>query len=221
MAVFSGLTLGCAVYRPKAPLPSTFHNQMLADVAQPKLLAEYNAMPATNDQEIKTKVARRNQVIQELVTLVDQNYEVFESRYYGSDATVNFAGDVANLGLTGVSAVTGSAHLKSVLSAIAAGSTGIKTSYLKNYFDGQTRSAVVQTMRSLRATELATIQDENHMKAALSDYSLEQGLSDIEAYYNAGTIIGALQSIAGTAGTQQKDAQAAQKANSTKSQRFQ
>src|SRR5438105_8898438 len=91
------------------------------------------------------------------------------------------------IGLTGVSSVTGTAHLKSVLSAIATGTTGIKTSYLKNYYDSQARAAVVQKMRALRATELATIEDNTHMKAGVTEYSLEAGLADIEAYYNAGT----------------------------------
>jgi hypothetical protein len=33
------------------------------------------------------------------------------------------------------------------------------------------------------------------MKTAVTAYSLEAGLADITAYYNAGTIIGALQSM--------------------------
>jgi hypothetical protein len=193
---------------------------MLADVSQPNLLAVYNALPDGNDAQVKTKVARRNQILQELITIVDQNYEAFEARYYGSDASVNFAGDVVNLGLTGVSSVTGTAHLKSVLSAIATGTTGIKTSYQKNYFDQQTRAAVVQQMRALRASALTTLQDENHMKAGLTAYSLEQGLSDIDDYYNAGTIIGALQAIAQSAGDKQKQAQTDQKKNSPKKQAF-
>jgi hypothetical protein len=194
---------GCAMYKPKMPLPATYRTQMLADVSQPNLLQQYNAMPQATEAEAAAKVARRNQILQELITLVDQNYSVFEGRYYGSDASVNFTGDVINLGLTGVSSVTGTAHLKSVLSAIATGTTGIKISYLKNFYDQQTRSAVVQKMRALRATALATIQDANHMKAGVTSYSLEAGLSDIEGYYNAGTIIGALQAIAETAGTEQ------------------
>ena len=156
----------CASYKPKAYVPkSTFKNQYLSDLKSPTLLQTYNAMPQGSDAEKQSKVARRNQILQELITLVDENYSVFEDKYYGSDASVNFAGDVANLGLTGVSSVTGTAHLKSVLSAIATGTTGIKTSYQKNFFDQQTRSAVVQKMRAGRATQLALIQDQNHMKA--------------------------------------------------------
>jgi hypothetical protein len=198
-------------------------------------------MPQGTDAEKQAKVSRRNQILTELIALIDQNYSVFEDRYYGSDASVNFAGDVANLGLTGVSSVTGTAHLKSVLSAIATGTTGIKTSYQKNFFDQQTRSAVVQKMRAGRATQLALIQDQDHMKApvacpidgcptaaatdgsaahTVAPYSLETGLSDVDQYFQAGTIIGALQAIATSAGDDQTKAKTKQKSNSTSRQMF-
>ncbi len=232
------LSVSCTMYKPKPYIPpSVFKNQYLADVSTPNLLQSYNAMPQGTDAEKQAKVARRNQILQELIALIDNNYAVFESRYYGSDASVNFAGDVANLGLTGISSVTGTAHLKSVLSAIAAGSTGIKTSYEKNFYDQQTRSAVVEKMRATRATQLALIQDQNHMKAPVicpaagcpapagggtpvAPYSLETGLSDVQAYYQAGTIIGALQDIAKSAGKEQDTASQQQQKNGTAQQLY-
>jgi hypothetical protein len=254
------LVSSCARYKPKSYVPpSLLKNQYLADVTSKTLLHDYNAMPAptptpdTSDAAAKrqAKVDRRNQILIELIALIDQNYSDFEDGYYGSDAAVNFGGDVVNLGLTGVSSVTGTAHLKSVLSAIATGTTGIKTSYLKNFFDQQTRSAVVQKMRAGRATQLALIQDQDHTKApvvcpaagcptapcpatgcptaagatapttyTVAPYSLESGLSDVEKYYQEGTLIGALQAIATSAGDDQTKAATKQKANSTAQQLF-
>src|SRR5579871_2798577 len=225
----------CSTYRPTPYLPSgSYTKQISADVWDPQMLQKYNAMPQSTPEDIQRKVARRNQVLQELMWLVDQNYGSFEGRYYGSDASVNFGGDVAILGLTGVGAVTGSAHLKSILSAIAEGTTGIKTSYEKNFYDQQTRAAIVQKMRASRATEVALIEDQNHMKASVVQsavgtvngtetavaYSLEQGLSDIDDYYNAGTIIGALQAITESAGRDQDAARQQRKANSQQRQLF-
>jgi hypothetical protein len=230
----------CSIYKPKTYVPITdLKRQYLNDVSSPTLLSAYNAMPGGSptdtDVQKQAKVLRRNQILQELIALIDENYSSFEDKYYGSDAGVNFAGDAVNLGLTGVSAVTGTAHLKAVLSAIAVGTTGLKTSYEKNFFDQQTRSAVVQRMRAGRATQLVLIQDQNHMKApvvcpvagcapiggvAIAPYSLEAGLSDVAAYYDAGTIIGALQAIAAAAGQDQKTAQGVQKTNSMTQQIF-
>jgi hypothetical protein len=231
---------GCARYKPHSYLPPRIlKDQYLSVVKSPSLLDTYNKMPTGTEDEKQAKVAKRNEILTDIIALIDQNYLVFEDRYYGSDALVNFGGDVATLGLTGVSSVTGTAHLKSVLSAIATGTTGIKTSYQKNFFDQQTRSAIVQKMRAGRADQLALIQDVDHMKApvvcpsggcptvgtgssahVVAPYSLESGLSDVEQYYEAGSIIGALQSIATSAGQTQKDAATKQKTNSSTQQIF-
>ena len=245
----------CAQYKPKAYVPhNIIRNQYLDDVRSKSLLSDYQKIcepsPATCSPDPETTQAaatrqkmaeRRNQILRELIALIDQNYSPFEEKYYGSDAAINFGGDVANLGLTGVSSVTGTAHLKSVLSAVATGTTGIKTSYLKNFYDQQTRSAIVQKMRANRAATLAILQDQDHMKAPVvcpsngcpeiekagdtpahivSPYSLEAGLADVDRYYQAGTIIGALQAIAETSGTEQEKAKTQQKTNSATRQRY-
>jgi hypothetical protein len=215
------LSLSCAVYRPKSPIPSGYSKQVLADVTSKTLLQDYNKMPQTNDTEKAAKVARRNQILTELIYLVDQNYYSFENHFYGSQATFSTGADAANLGLTAAGAVTGTAALKSILSATATGVTGFKTSVEKNFFDQQSRAAVVTKMRALRATQLATLGDTGHMKAGVTEYSLEAGISDVGVYYDAGTVVAALQSIAQTAGKEADNAQQQQKQNGTKSQAIQ
>lgn len=217
--VFLLLTTGCLRTRPTPPIPNgDYTKQMLADVTDKDLLKNYNAMPQASDDDKAKKVERRNQILNELIWLIDRHYYSFENIFYGTQAAYNVGGDFVSLGLTGVSSVAGSAHLKSILSAIATGTTGLKTSIDKNFLDQQTRSAIVQKMRALRATQLATIQDENHMKAAVADYSLEAGITNVYAYYDAGTVVAALQGIAETAGQEKQAAQKKQQENSKKLQ---
>jgi len=220
-AIFFLLVSGCSVYKPKAPIPSGYSKQVEADVASPTLLKDYNAMAQGTDVEKAAKVARRNQILNELIYLVDQNYYNFENHFYGSQATFSTGADAINLGLTAAGAVTGTAEVKSILAATATGVTGFKTSVEKNFFDQQSRAAVVTKMRALRATQLATLQDDSHMKAGVTAYSLEAGISDVNGYYDAGTVVGALQSIAQSAGQQTTDAATKQQTNSTKSQSIQ
>lgn len=215
------LTSGCSVYRPKSPIPSSYSGQVLADVTKSTLLQDYNAMPQGTNAEKTTKVSRRNQILTELIYLVDKNYYAFESHFYGGQATFSTAADAANLGLTAAGAVTGTAELKSILSATAAGVTGFKTSVEKNFFDQQSRAAVVTKMRALRATQLAILQDDSHMKAGVTTYSLEAGISDVNSYYDAGTLVGALQSIAQTAGKETDAAKQQQRTNSRQTQQIQ
>jgi hypothetical protein len=212
---------GCSVYRPKSPIPASYSKQTLQDVSSPTLLQVYNAMPQGTTVEQTAKVARRNQILTELIYLVDQNYYSFENHFYGTQATFSTTTDFINLGLTAAGSVTGTAELKSILSATATGVTGAKTSVEKNFFDQQSRAAVVAKMRALRATQLATLQDENHMKAGVTGYSLEAGISDVSSYYDAGTVVGALQSISQSAGQQATDAAQKQQTNSTKQQSIQ
>src|SRR5579863_6720963 len=72
IVVLSFISCGCAsLYKPKVALPTTYYDQVLKDVSQPDLLAKYNALP---DSDKAAKVARRNQILQELIVLVDRNY---------------------------------------------------------------------------------------------------------------------------------------------------
>lgn len=216
------LTCSCSsVYRPKTVIPTVYKKQIVVDVASPALLKNYNAMPQGTDDEKAAKVSRRNQILTELIYLVDQSYYPFENRFYGTHATFATTADAANLGLTAAGAVTGEAELKSILSATATGVTGMRASIEKNFFDQQTRAAIVTKMRALRATQLAIIQDENHMKAGVTNYSLEAGISDVSSYFDAGTVVAALQSIADTAGQQSKAAADKQQENSRRPQKVQ
>lgn len=221
LAVLGLLICGCAVYRPKSPIPASYSKQVLADVSSATLMKDYNAMPESSDAEKAAKVARRNQVLAELIYLVDQNYYTFENHFYGTQATFNTATDAVSLGLTAAGSVVGSTDIKSILSAAATGNTGLQSSVEKNFFDQQSRAAVVTKMRALRATQLALMEDENHMKAGITGYSIETALSDANAYYDAGTIVAALQSIAQSAGQDTAAAADKQKTNSAKKQAIQ
>jgi len=65
------------------------------------------------------------------------------------------------------------------------------------------------------------MQDGDHMKAGITvsnagdkTYSLETGIADVNTYYDAGTVVGALQAIAQAAGAKSTDAEGKGKTNS-------
>lgn len=193
------LTSSCSsVYRPKAAVPeSIFSAPFLADLESPTLLKDYDALP-----EGPAKAARRNEILWEMIHLTDYAYENYETSFFTGQAFLSTAGDVLNIALDTTAAVTGTAHLKSVLAAISSGVTGSRASYQKNFFDQSTREAIVQVMRAARLTRLSEIESgmQNCATSLLcptpgAPYTLEQGLLDVTAYYDAGTIIGALITI--------------------------
>lgn len=173
---------------------------MLAVAESPTLLADYNALPEVTPADLQHKVEVRNQILNDFILLTDQNYNTFESNFFVGQAALSTAADTINIILTEVAAVTGTAHLKSVLASIAGGLTGIRSSYEKNFFQQETRIVIIQKMRAERAKEAALLGDAGHMKAGVLDYSLESGLNDVGDYYAAGTLVGALQAIAAGSG---------------------
>ena len=176
------------VYIPKPPLLSTtFSTAYLSDLSTPTMIKDFNAMP-----EGPAKIARRNEIVWEIVYLTDSSYRTYESGFFSGQAYVGTAGDIAVLSLDAVAAVTGTAHLKAVLAAISGGVTGVRASYQKNFYDQASRDSIVQTMRANRLAQLAVIQQ--GMRTG-SNYTIEQALLDATDYYDAGTVIGALITI--------------------------
>lgn len=190
---------GCqSVYRPKAAIPAaTFSAPFLADLESPTLISAYDALP-----EGPAKVARRNQILYEYLWLVDNSYGNYENGFFSGQAFISTGADILNLALDTTGAVTGTAHLKSILAAASGAVTGLHASYQKNFFDQATRESIVQVMRAGRLTVRAEIEAgmancNTAVVCAVSapGYTLEQGLIDVAAYYDAGTVIGALLSI--------------------------
>ena len=176
------------VYTPKPPLLSTtFSTPYLSDLSTPTLIKDFNGMP-----DGPAKIARRNEIVWEIVYLTDSSYRTYEANFFSGQAYVGTAGDIAVLSLDAVAAVTGTAHLKAVLAAISGGVTGARASYQKNFYDQASRDSIVQTMRANRLAQLAVIQQGMRTGA---NYTIEQVLLDATDYYDAGTVIGALITI--------------------------
>jgi hypothetical protein len=98
LAILALAIQGCSLYRPKSAVPSNYIKQISADLGNPDLVKNYDAMPQGTDAETAAKVARRNQILTEMIYLVDQNYYKFESHFYGGQAVFSTAADTANLG---------------------------------------------------------------------------------------------------------------------------
>jgi hypothetical protein len=199
---------GRSLYRPQAPVP-VFQNNFLADLNSPTLISAYEAMP-----EGPAKVARRNAILTEIMYLTDLSYSRYEASFFSGQAFMSTAGDIVALGLDVAAASTGTAHLKSVLAALSGGVTGARASYEKNFFDGATRTTIVQVMRSSRLTQRVLIEaGMANCSAAVNcnggGYTLEQGLLDTTAYYDAGTVMGALTAISESSSQQSSAARQA------------
>jgi len=192
---------GCTRYSPRAPAPIKFYlKQIDAELSSSDWLLKYNALPQVTPADLAIKTSERNRLLNEFVWVIDNTYGKFEVSFYSGKATQDIAGDFLQLGLTGAAALTAGAHAKTVLAIVATTAAGGKASIDARWFDQQSRYAVVAQMQALRATQLALI--EQGMKQGIAEYPLAQGIRDAQDYYQAGSVVSALQAIASSAGSQ-------------------
>ena len=140
-----------------------------------------------------TLKARRNKVINDLLFLINFYYDQYELSWYASSTGTNFVGDAAILGLNLASTAVGGTEIKTILSAISAGLGGVKIAAQRDFFRNQDVGIIVQRMRSLRSRALTALKPK--MRLSIEDYPLEESLLDLQSYFSAGTVLGAIQSI--------------------------
>lgn len=188
-----GIVAGCMQPHPKPVVKNNpYRIAINADLVNAKdWLPKYRAMPETNETEKAAKKERRDQIIDEFLWLADDAYYQWEPKFYSSGATLSTLFDFTSLALTGATTV---ANSPKVLGAMATGVQGAQGSISKNFYDQQSRSVIVQKMRQMRDAALVRI--EAGKKQAVADYSLDQGVVDIQNYYYAGTVTAALQGLA-------------------------
>lgn len=176
------------------------------DAIAQSLVTKYSQPNAIPGDMSKVSVQERNQILNDLIFLTDVNYYNFQSELYQGRALFDTTTDLAIIGLGAAGALIGSSVTQAILAAISAGIAGGRVSINKNYFHEASTQALIAKMDSSRKTKLDLIR--KALTLDTTDYPLAQGLGDVAEYYNAGTIIGALQNIVADAGFETRTADA-------------
>lgn len=150
--------------------------------------------------------ASRDRFITGRLVLINIHYIQFIRRFAADKAQLNTAMDMMQLGVDLATTVAGGASVKAALGAASAGITGTRTSIDKNFFFEQTVPALITAMNAQRKVALVAIVD--GIGKSVAEYPLAQAVTDLEAYYFAGTFVGALQAIQKDSGTKEKEADA-------------
>jgi hypothetical protein len=118
--------------------------------------------------------------------------------------------------MSSIASLTGAEETKTVFSAISSGITSTGVSFNSKVLQDQSLTATLAKMRADRATALLALQAHMFKSSSgngpgapnpISVYSVQQGLIDIDSYYNAGTFVSALQDIVAKAATQKTNAE--------------
>jgi hypothetical protein len=152
-------------------------------------------VPAPNSPELFNYVTER-------MFEIDLEYSVYFAKLTTDYQLGNLAGDLAILGLTASSTLAPAAVTKTVLSATSTAVTGAKAAIDKDVLLAHT----IQILQNQMETSRTHIK--NSILASLNDsltshtpYTYWEALSDLEAYYRAGTLPGALEALQAATGT--------------------
>lgn len=140
----------------------------------------------------------RDEIVNGRLLAMDLQFSIFQRQVTQNVAATNVAADWAVLALGGAGTIVTGGQTKTVLAALTAFVTGARASIDKHVFYEKTIPVLLSKMVAQRRAVLVTIR--TGLRENADDYPLNRALVDLEDYYNAGTIPGALSDIAAGAG---------------------
>lgn len=173
-----------------------------ADLDQLKSQIEAKAITTCLDARTSTC---RNQIIAARMHATDIRFSQFEETLFRQTREAGFGSTVATMGLTSAAAIsTGGAS--QVLSGIAAFIIGGREAFQKEVLAERTVIAIHTAMRAKRAQVALRLR--GGLGQTLDQYPLALALGDLNEYYSAGTVLGALVGITEAVGATAQKAEA-------------
>lgn len=166
------------------------------------LVAEYNNPGTSADR----RMAIRNQIIYSDISQIDQNFNDFKVSINRQQNLLSIGTDFVSLTLAGLGATIGDAGTKAALAAASAGVIGAKASIDKDVLYQKTVTALVTEMEAGRSFVFAKML--TSMNSDVTKYPLEAASKDLQDYYQAGTLINALEGVNESASAKATDASA-------------
>ena len=174
--------------------------QSLRNYFTPTVITTYSSK--LNDA---SKKEYRDEVISARIRAIDLNYNEFIKNISEETKKLNIGSDSAVLILGSLGAVSTVTSTQAILAATSATITGVKASIDKNAYYDSTLLALVSQMQASRKQILVNIY--TGLELEVKNYSLMRALIDIEDYFQAGTIIGAVSEINKASGVQKSKAE--------------
>lgn len=141
----------------------------------------------------RDKKELRNEFIETRLAVIDDQYLCFKQRLYIESVSSNLGVDTAVLGLNLAGTLTPAASAKAILAAVSGGLIGTRAAAEKELYFEKTMPALLSQMEALRKNVRADII--KNMQLEVDSYPLSQAEYDLQQYYVAGTIPGAIVGI--------------------------
>lgn len=151
-------------------------------------------------------LACRNRIIGARMYATDIRFSQFEEALFRDTRSGSFNATLATLGLTTVAAAS-SGGAAQALSGVSALIIGGREAFQKEVLSERTVLAIHTAMRARRAEVALRLR--SGIQQPVARYTLESALGDLDAYYNAGTVLGALVGITESVGANAEKAETA------------
>ncbi|MEM7226881.1 MAG: hypothetical protein AAF495_28175 [Pseudomonadota bacterium] len=138
----------------------------------------------------------RNEEIDRRLAVIDANFREFEVALAKENVTAEFLVAVVGVGVGGAGALVGETASQ-ILSAVSGGLAGAQAAYGKAALYEKALSALLSQMIAGRKTVLVLILERR--KQSIDNYPLSAAIHDLDAYYFAGSLPGAIVSTAADA----------------------
>lgn len=142
----------------------------------------YYAALSAND-----KKAQRDDAIEDVLAMIDSNYQDYINRLQTRRATTDFIADVVELGTGAAAGIAKGERPNQILGIALTAFRGGRKSMELNFYKEQTVPILITKMDGNRAKVYAEIL---HKKSKpVTEYSLSEAIRDMVTYYNAGTLV--------------------------------
>ena len=147
----------------------------------------------------------RSEIVSARMYATDIRFSQFEETLFRDTRKAGFSATLATLGLNSAAAVS-SGGASQILSGLSAFIIGGREAYDKEVLAERTLIAIHTGMRARRAEVAFRIR--GGLSKTLIEYPVGSALSDLNEYYNAGTVLGALVGITEAVGAKAEKAEA-------------
>jgi len=203
--------------RPKVKFDNNFVSQINQHLAEQQIRYECSARKhtytvssaGTTCNEASTfeggpEEARRirNDVIEDAVAILDDNYTDFITNIETRRARTDFIADVIELGTAATIGITKGERPIQILGVALTAFRGGRRSSELNFYKQQTTPILITKMDDGRSRVLVTILSKQ--SSSINEYSMKAAIRDVVNYYNAGTLIRAFTELSKDASVQAK-----------------
>lgn len=206
--VFGGLS-ACSSINGFPERVDTDTTSRIASLQSKYFLPDVDVLNVYKTTAATGKQSYRDTVIYGRLLALDLQFSVFQKALYKEGIVSNLTLDMVGLGLGAAGGLV-SENTSQILSALSGGVAGARASINKNLYYERTLPALLALMEAKRAEKRTEIYE--GLLQGVDVYPLGKALADLESYYYAGTIPGAVASLTEEAGETQMEAKEQQEA---------